>query len=53
MEVSQLHHHVMVLSKRLDAVTHEKENFMSILLTIEEENNREPAGDKVAEEVEI
>ena len=30
MEVSQLHHHVMVLSKRLDAVTHEKETLLEI-----------------------
>ena len=52
-EVSRLRHHVSVLSKRLHAVTREKEIIMSIISTIRDQEEREPSGDVVAEEVEI
>ena len=51
-EVSQLHHHVSVLSKRLHA-TEEKEIIEWIISTVGEQNRGEPLGDEVAEVVEI
>lgn len=52
-EASRLRHHVSDLSKRLHATTREKKILESTILTFQELNKGEPAGDKVTEEVEI
>ena len=52
-EVSRLRHHVSVLSKRLHAATREKEILESIISKSEEQDERKPLGDEVAEEVGI